>query len=434
MSGSVPHAERLPPRVLPLLYFGFAHLALLAALVALLLEPARLSGFYYQPRTLAVVHLITLGWISSSILGAVYLIAPIALRARLPARWPDYLAFVLFVVGTVGMAGHFWIDSYSGMVWSAGTLLLGVLQVTGRVALGLLDAGIPGAVKAHIVLAFLNLLLAGAIGTLIGVEKQMVHVLPGYLLNTVYGHAHLAALGWATMMVMGTGYRLFPMVLPAAMPGGRRLWLTVVSMEVGVLGLLCTLPFRSRWSEPFALLAVASMVLFLERVAWMRRHPRKAPEELGRPDFGALQAMTALGWLVLAVVLGGALALGPPGAWRVPAAGLYGVAGLVGFLAQIVVGMEARLLPMFAWMHAYVGSGFEEAPPSPHGMAWRPLQAVSWSTWLLGVPLLAAGLVLASPVSLVAGAAALAVGVVASGINAIRVVRHAFPPARTGGP
>lgn len=426
MSGSASHEQRLPPKVLPLLYFGFAHLALITALGMVVLFPGRLAGFYYQPETLAVVHLITLGWISSSILGAIYLIGPIALRTRFPARWPDYLAFVLVVVGTVGMAGHFWIDSYSGMVWSAGTLLLGLLQVTGRVALGLWDAGIPAAVKAHIVLAFVNLLLAGSVGALIGVEKQMVHVLPGYLLGTVYGHAHLAALGWATMMVMGTGYRLFPMVLPASMPGGRRLWLTAVILEVGVLGLLLTLPFRTRWSEPFALLGVVAVVLFLERVAWMRRHPKKSPRDLPMPDYGSLQAVTALVWLALAAVLGGVLTLGPPGAWRVPVAGLYGVVGLVGFLAQIVIGMEARLLPMFAWMHAWVGSGFEEAPPSPHGLAWRPLQAVTWLTWLVGVPLLGVGLALARPTPLAAGAAALLVGLLGAGINAVRVVRHAF--------
>jgi len=249
----------------------------------------------------------------------------------------------------------------------------------------------------------------------------------------VYGHAHLAALGWATMMVMGTGYRLLPMVLPAAMPGGRRLWATAVVMELGVVGLLLTLPFRSRWAEPFALLIVLAVLLFLERVVWMRRNPRKAPKDLPTPDFGALQAMTAMVWLALAAVLGGVLALGPPGAWRVPTAAVYGVAGLVGFLAQIVLGMEARLLPMFAWMHAYVGSDFEETPPSPHGMSWRPLQAVTWSTWLVAVPALAAGLALASPLPLAAGAAALLVGLVGAGINAVRVTRHAFGPRAADG-
>ena len=73
----------MPARWVPLLYFGFAHLCLAAALLALAVTPRSLLGFYYHPRMLAVVHLLTLGWITSHILGALYLIAPMALRTRL---------------------------------------------------------------------------------------------------------------------------------------------------------------------------------------------------------------------------------------------------------------------------------------------------------------------------------------------------------------
>jgi len=93
-------------------------------------------------------------------------------------------------------------------------------------------APIQGGVKLHLILAFANLLGAGVLGMLIGLEKQQIHVLPGYLLHTVYAHAHLAALGWATMMVMGTAYRLFPMVLPAAMPKTSQTWASAVLVEL----------------------------------------------------------------------------------------------------------------------------------------------------------------------------------------------------------
>ena len=96
-------------------------MALAAAFAALAFEPARFAGFFYHPRMIAVVHLVTLGWISASILGALYMIAPMALRARLPAGRLDFAAWWVYAIGVLGMVSHFWLDSPKGMVWSAGT-------------------------------------------------------------------------------------------------------------------------------------------------------------------------------------------------------------------------------------------------------------------------------------------------------------------------
>src|SRR5262249_19124715 len=79
----------LPARVLPLLYLGFAHAGLAVVFGVLLVSPGRTFGFYYQPRMFALVHLVTLGFITSSVLGSLYLVAPLALRVSLPARRLD---------------------------------------------------------------------------------------------------------------------------------------------------------------------------------------------------------------------------------------------------------------------------------------------------------------------------------------------------------
>src|SRR5580765_3804509 len=112
---------QLPPHLLPVLYFGVAHVALALACLAVALDQRGVYGFFYHSRVLAVVPPVTLGWI------------------------------------------------------------------------------------------------------------------------TVCAHAHLAALGWATMMVIGVAYRLLPMTLPAAMPSGPRLWLSVTLLQTGVTGLFVTL-------------------------------------------------------------------------------------------------------------------------------------------------------------------------------------------------
>jgi hypothetical protein len=412
---------------LPLLYFGLAHVALAAAFGALAFQPARFAGFFYQPRMIAVVHLVTLGWISASILGALYMIAPMALRARLPAGRLDFAAWGVYAFGVLGMVAHFWLDSPKGMVWSAGTVTLGLLWVAARTAIVLAPAPVPGGVKLHFFLAFANVLIAATLGVLLGLNK-VEPVLGGFVMTNVYAHAHMAALGWATMMVMGAGYRLLPMLLPSAMPAGRLVALGAVLLEAGVLGLFSSFLLRSRLTGVFALLVVAGLAVFLSRVAWMKRHPKPAPKELVRPDWGVLHALQALLYLAAAAGLGIALAFSNDPAWTLKAAPVYGTLGLVGFLSQIVVGVQQRLLPIYAWMRAYQGVDFTEQPLSPHATPVRPLQALVFALWTAGVPLLALGLGLERVPLLGAGGSALFAAVVLGGLANLLTFRRARRP------
>ena len=127
IEGGVP--PPLPSR-LPLLYFAFAHLCLAASLATLGTFPGSFTGFFYHPRMLAAVHLVTLGWITSHIAGALYMIAPMALQTRLVTNRADTVAFWAYAVGVTGMVAHFWIGESSGMVWGAPRLAWLVHEAT----------------------------------------------------------------------------------------------------------------------------------------------------------------------------------------------------------------------------------------------------------------------------------------------------------------
>lgn len=419
------------------MYLAFAYLCLGLAFLTLALVPQTIGGFFYHPKMLAVVHLVTLGWITSSILAYFHLVGPLALRSVMRAGWADYVALALVVTGVSGLVSHFWIDEYSGMVWSAGTLFLGLALVAVRGVRRVLAAKVQPGVKLHISLAFFNLLGAGLLGMLLGLEKQLIHVLPGYMLHSVYAHAHLAALGWATMMVMGIGYRLFPMVLPASMPSNGRTWASAILVEAGLLVLLVGLPASSSVAiRAGTLLVLAGLAAFFVQVAWMKRHPKRPPKGLRRPDFGTLHAIQGIFYLLVAALLGAVLAFAPAGAWKVRAAMAYGVFALIGFLAQMIIGITARILPMFSWMHYYVGSEFKVIPPSQYTMHSRGLQASGFLLWTLGVPLLAWGLSFDRWRMVSTAATLLFVALACNGINAVGIARHAFnyPRGRAAAP
>jgi hypothetical protein len=274
-------------------------------------------------------------------------------------------------------------------------------------------------------LAFLNVLAAAVLGVLIGFDK-VYHFLPGFVLANVFAHAHLAALGWATMMVIGVAYRLLPMILPAAMPGGPRLWLSAVLLQTGVTGLFVTLLWRGSFAWIFALAIVGALVAFFSQVVWMVQRPRPRPPKLRAPDPSALHAGASFVWLAVAAVLGVWLTVAELSPITLRVALAYGVFGLVGFLAQMVVGMEGRLLPIFAWYWAYANTGYKGPVPSQHEMPWRQGQELVFVLWLFGVPALAGGLAFDAVPFVSAAAWSLLAASLVDTANVIRILRLAF--------
>ncbi len=416
----------LPPRVLPLLYYAVARLALLAALTAVAIDPAAVAAFFYHARMLAIVHLVTLGWISCSILGSLYIVGPFALRIALPARAIDYLGWALAAAGTLGVVSGFWWNVPARVGW-AGALFLPAVGIVGaRTLFALRRAKVQPAVTLHIALAVLNFFLAAAAGIAIAYDK-VHHVLPGSLLFNVFAHAHLAAIGWAAMMAVGIGYRLFPMVLPAAMPEGRGLYTSAALLQAGALALAGGLVLRVPAATILGALAVsAGFVAFLGHVRGMLASPKPPPAARPWPDYGAWQSLAAIAFLALALVVGNYLAIAPMSPWTLRVAGAYGALGLVGFFSQLVAGMEYRLLPYFAWYWAFANTDFQGPVANPHEMPMHGLQGLSFYLWLIGVPALSAGMLQTSPTLVAIGAWSLVAAVTLGGIDAIAIVAHAF--------
>jgi hypothetical protein len=413
--------NRIPARALPLLYLGTAHVSLALASLFAACWPHAVAGFFYHAWLVGLVHLVTLGWISFSILGAMYIVGPLALRMEMSPRTMDYVAYACGVVGLIGMVGHFWIQQYAGMAWSAAAIAAGIVYMTIRIVASVRTARIQAAVKLHIMLACVNFWLAATMGLLIAFDK-VAHFLPGFVIANVFAHAHLAALGWATMMVVGVGYRILPMTFPSKMPPPRSLYASAVLLEIGILGLFAALLLRSPVSAPCGMVIVAGFVAFGTRVVWMRQHGVSKPIAARQPDFGLLHATGAALSLSVAAAIGLVLLFRPSSPQMLRAAAAYGVFGLVGFLGQMVTAMEARLLPMAAWYWAWAASEYRVPPPTPHAMRDRLLQAIVFAGWTTAVPLLASGMYLESAVLVRLGAWALFVGVAISAVDSVSVV------------
>lgn len=407
----------LPAPDVPLLYFAFAHLCLAVAFAALLVRPDLPAGYFHHPRMIAVVHLVTLGWISGSILGAFYIVGPLALRMPLRAGLRDRLAFGSFAAGVIGMVASFWIGEYSGMAWFAVLVAAAVLHVAMRAWMGLPTATAPWPVKLHVALAFANMILASAFGVLVGLNR-IYEWFAWSPMSAAFAHAHVAAVGWAVMMVVGLSYRLIPMIVPAAMPTGKSMAVSAVLLELGTIGLAFALIERPAWTPVAALVIIAGLISFVRQVREIVKRKLPPPAALPRPDWATWQTHTAFLWLLVAVSSGLLLTLPIPITWMIAVGWIYGVAGLIGFLAQIVLGIQGRLLPLYSWYRTMERSSMQPPSRSAHSLASPVLAKAILGAWTVGVPLLIAGLAVGVDPITVLGSALLLAGVA---LNAAQV-------------
>lgn len=419
-----------PSSNLPLFYFGVAHVSLALACAALVAWPGLPGPFFFHPKMMAVIHLMTLGWLSGSILGAFYIVAPLALRMPLPVGRVDWALAVLYSVGLAGLVWHAWFAEFDGVALSAISVGAAFVWLAQRAWRGLWTAVVPWPVKLHVALAFVNLLAAVVYGAVIGWDKARGTL--GYSpMLLAFAHAHLAAVGWAVMMVVGLGYRLIPMFVPAAMPTGASLAWSAILIEAGLVVLVLALP-AGHFTLPLgAGLIVAGLLVFVTHIrrALGRRMPR--PPQLPVRDWSTWHTHSALAWLGMAMASGLVLTVLEPSPATVPLMWWYGTAGLVGFLTQIVVGMQGRLVPMYLWYRAW-----DRQPGLPPAVAANALPSARWAkpifiVWVVAVPLLAGGLAVNSPAATAVAAGLMLCGVAlnAAYLRAMLVTSQSASPS-----
>lgn len=380
--------SRLLPASIPFRFFGAAVVFHVLAWLALLAGADALPGFAGGlGLPLAALHLLTLGVLTMSAIGASLQLLPVATRQ--PVGSPRIIAALwwCYVPGVAVTA--------AGMAWSRpGWLAAGAVMVA--LALGtyalLLGRNLRAArgmpvvvVHGWAALASLLLLLASGVSLAAGYQG-----LGGLGRGAALGlHVSFAGYGFMGMLVLGLSYILVPMFALADSPAQRPALASAALAVAGLLlaglaasGVACALAWPAAVLTAAAALALHLMLMRRALRSGMRRR-------LGRPF-----VLVRVGWACLAASLPAALALHwqaqlepALGASAGRAAALFGVL-LVGGLMSFLLGMLARIVPFLASMHATVG---KRGPALPSALtAERPLAVHFWCH-LAALALLLAG-------------------------------------------
>ncbi len=348
--------SRLLPASIPLRFFGAATLFHLAAWVALAASAAQwpdFAGGLGWP--LAALHLVTLGVLGMTALGAGAQLLPVATRQ--PAPGPRWLAAIwwLYTPGVALLAlGMGWPDPQ----WlAAGAVAVALaLAAWGVLMLRHLSGarGMPGVVShGWTALLSLAVLLASALSlaaTWLGLPVPSRDVTLGL-------HLVFAPYGFMGVLALGLSYILVPMFALSESPPERT---QLLSCGLALLALLLAGVAAFGWSPTpsrvLAILCGAGAVAV--HLYWMAKALRSGM----RRNLGRSFLLVKIGWAGLAtsLLLGLALTLELP-VPRLPS--WFGLCLLGVWLLSFLLGMLERILPFLGAMHA-AGAGRRAPTPS----------------------------------------------------------------------
>jgi hypothetical protein len=410
--------SRLLPASVPFRFFGaaaaFHTLAWLALLMGAADWPQWRGGLGWP---LAALHLITLGTLVASAIGASLQLLPVATRqpvrssALAAALWWAYVPGVALLALGMGLARPGW------LAVGAGAVILALVTYGVLLAMNLRGArGMPGVVlHGWGALAALALLAVSAlllVALWLGqplVDRDTARAL--HLLGGVFGVMGLLAFGFA--------YILLPMFALASVPDERQ-QLASGATAIAAIGLAS---LAAVGVAPLALRIVA-IIAGAVAFALHLRLVRNIFATGMRRDLGRALLLMRIGWSALALALALALAAVLADAYGGPAelfGRLFVIAAVGGWLLSFLFGVLERILPFLAAMHAAQG---QKRPPTPSALTLeRPLDG-HFGCHVAALALLATATVAESPMLAALAAGVGAVGAVCFDVFYITLMRR----------
>ena len=344
--GGVAGRAETPPFLLPGSHFGAALVFWLVGSVALVWSaPWLVAGLFPLPGVVGATHLFTLGWITTSILGALYQFLPVALGTPIRSRRLAYATLVLYVPGLALFEAGLLGGGSGWVVVGASAFGAGLLVFVGNLAATLVRAKRRELTWWALVWAGFFLLATVVIGVVLATNLRWGY-LGGGRFGTLGAHLHIAVFGWVLLVMIGVARHLMPMFLLS--DGGRvgPSRLAVALVAGGVLGLtaLHHLPaLVGRWIP--AVLIGAGAAAFLVQAMFFYRRRR-------RPALDPGLRLAAVGLVVLAA----GLLLGPAALVRglaAPRLATAYVAALVLGISLFVAAHYYKILPFLEWYHRF---------------------------------------------------------------------------------
>lgn len=341
--------DQTPPLSVPLRFFLVAPVFAIIASISLLWYGPQALESRWSPMTLALTHLLALGFLAVSMIGALIQILPVVGRVHLP--YPKLTAGIVhffLVAGTAVLSSAFLLEQ--PLLFKLALLFLGSAFLWLLVAsfVGLWRVPDPSATLWGIRLALIALLGTVILGVALASAFAWTLELP--LVELTNLHARWGLLGWVGLLVIGVSYQVVPMfqVTPLYPPYLTR-WLVPVLFLLLLLWSAVDVLTRQQpgsGNATMSILVAVGFILFgltTLYLLWFRKRPK--------PDVTVMFWRTGMASLIVCAGtwIAGCLL---PQITVAPSYALFlGVLFIVGFGYSVINGMLYKIVPFLVWYH-----------------------------------------------------------------------------------
>ena len=377
------------------------------------IAPELAGGTFLDPHVAATVHLFTLGFVSTSIFGALYQFLPVAVGAPIRSQRVAHATFALLVAGIPTFVVALAVPIPRLVPIGGGLVALAFATFAANFVATLAVAKDRGVTWWALAGASLFLVVTLGFGFVLALNLA-TGLVGAARFDLLLAHVHVAVVGWVMLVMVGVGHRLMPMFM---LSHGA----TEVPARIAVACLVCgcallALPLgAAAHAGGFAVIA-AGVVAFLAQAAAFYKHRKKSVL-----DAGMRLAMVGLGGV------GAALAIGPVAwtrGWQSPRLlTAYVFVLVVGGLSMFVAGHYFKIVPFLVWYHRFGARVGKGRVPRVADLYSAKLAGAALALFAAGVVVATAGILAGSTPIVRAGTLALFAGACVEGREMIRVAR-----------
>lgn len=340
--------QQAPPYSVPFRFFMTAPLFLLAAAMLLVFDESGLMMDRHNPAILAATHLVTLGFTSMVMCGALLQLMPVLFGIVLshPVQTAR-LIHTPITIGAIGIAGAFLWNISGLMYFSMSCLAVGFVSLLLPLFIRIWKISAQGTSLFATRLALIALGVTVCFGLVLGIARHMPLPVPYQTLADI--HPLWGIYGWTTLLIMGMAYQLVPMFqLTPAYPAifTRRL--------VSALVLCITLRTTIAWipaqlgnnlARLVDVILATGVILFAFitlRLLWRRKRiVSDVTQNFWQIGMVCLLLSGAIGFMLQILNCANREAL------RMA----LGVLVLTGFAVAVINGMLYKIAPFLTWYH-----------------------------------------------------------------------------------
>ena len=399
-------AKLTPPFKLVATYFITSLIFFVAGVFLTFINFRDFQGFYFQPHILAITHALALGWITMIISGAMYQLIPVVFRVRVFSISLAYVQYFALTLGAIGMIFSFYAFNIgSGFVTHAAAAYLGIVIFVFNIFATFTRVKEWNITALYLLTAMVFLFIAVSVGLILVLNLQFGFLMINHL-EILKVHAHIAIVGFVTMVIFGATYQLIPMFSLSYDFSRWSGWLAYFLIVLGLVayGVSITFGDNTKLADMFSLVMAAGIFAFLVQVAIILK--KRVRRKL---DAGLTQTVVSFVYLGLASLIVVMSILSNP--WgEIPTSNIALAAGFFifyGYIGSLILGQMLKIGPFLVWLHKYSDKVGIAEVPSLHDMVDQRLAYLQLFLWSAAVPVATVAIILSGMTVFFAACAAM---------------------------